>query len=108
MDIDWFLEDPLPTAPYAHGSMRWWRWYSDWSLRRRAAMEPTESTQWTGDDTRDELGQHLDFCVPCEAWPCLCAAIESGEVCGRCHHENEPGPRAGLWHQCGACFGGRD
>lgn len=45
-------------------------------------------------------------CEACDVLPCICAAIESGERCARCHQENEPGPQVGDWHQCGNCFGG--
>jgi hypothetical protein len=44
-------------------------------------------------------------CDECNNLPCLCADIESGKVCGKCHQELPQNER-GDYYRCGDCEGG--
>jgi hypothetical protein len=53
-------------------------------------------------DSRDVLTAP-DYCDECEGWPCVCAAIEAGEVCGKHRKVIDVGPYGIRYGGCSEC-----
>lgn len=61
-----------------------------------------DANQFNGSDNRDDLTTP-DPCEACGSEPCLCAAIEAGEVCGRHRKVIDVGPYGVRYGGCEDC-----